>query len=75
MEGKIFNKRKPVHYHIVRVKPIAHHYENKGEPEYIKYSCPVCEAVGDKHQVHQCENNCSICGVNLLWNNNEDEEE
>jgi rubrerythrin len=34
---------------------------------YIKYFCPVCEAVGNKHQLIRNEENCPLCNVNLLW--------
>lgn len=30
----------------VKVKPIEHRYEKDGEPEYIKYGCPLCEDLG-----------------------------
>ena len=55
----------PVHKRITRVKPLAYHYMPYGA--YIKYSCPVCEALGNKHQVHRGEENCSLCNVNLVW--------
>lgn len=51
------------------VKPIEHHYEEPGEEPYIKYSCPVCEAVGNIHQVTPGEEKCRLCGVNLIWQN------
>lgn len=35
---------------ITFIKPTEHHYEEKGEKPYIKYGCPVCEALGNKHQ-------------------------
>ena len=51
----------------IKAIPIAHHYEKDGENPYIKYSCPVCEGLGIKHQVHPLEDNCKICGINLDW--------
>lgn len=54
----------------VKVKPIAHHYENNNEKPYIKYSCPICEALGNKHSVPTGADNCTLCGVNLAWDFN-----
>ena len=34
----------------VKVKPIEHHYEKDGEPEYIKYGCPLCEDLGKRYR-------------------------
>lgn len=51
----------------VRIKPTAHHYEGVGELPYIKYSCPVCDAIGNIHQVHPVQQNCSLCGVRFYW--------
>lgn len=67
IEGVVENKDEPIHKHIVMVNPIVHHYEDDGEPEYIKYGCPVCEAVGERRRVHRVESNCPICGVRLNW--------
>lgn len=52
-----------------KVKPIAKHYENDMEPEYIKYSCPICVALGNKHQLLKGSGNCPLCNVNLVWDN------
>lgn len=52
---------------ITYVKPTENHYENVGENPYIKYSCPVCELLGNKNQVPIGISNCSLCNVNLLW--------
>lgn len=49
------------------VKPTEHHYEEPGEKPYIKYSCPVCEALGNLHQVNRIVQNCPVCGVQLYW--------
>lgn len=54
---------------ITYVRPIEHHYEEPKEKLYIKYSCPVCEAVGNLHQVTPGERNCPLCNVNLCWGN------
>lgn len=34
---------KAVYKQRVKLRPIEHHYENDGEPPYIKYSCQICE--------------------------------
>lgn len=57
------------------VVPIARHYNQKNEPEYIKYSCPVCEMLGNKHQVLNGTKNCSLCNVNLVWEDEDCEED
>lgn len=49
------------------VKPTEHHYEEPGEKPYIKYSCPVCESLGNLHQVNRFVQNCPVCGVQLYW--------
>lgn len=56
---------------VTFIKPIEHHYEENGERPYIKYGCPVCEALGNKHQVTYNTEKCDLCGVNLLWECNE----
>lgn len=55
------------HRRFTRVKPSEHHYEELGEQPYLKYSCPVCEALGNLHQVLPIEHNCQLCGVYLYW--------
>ena len=40
---------------------------------YYKYTCPVCNAFGNHHQVSRGEENCSQCGVNLSWSVFDDE--
>lgn len=57
---------------IARVKAVAHHYEDEGEKPYIKYGCPVCELLGNKHQVTAGASNCTQCNVNLMWEDAED---
>lgn len=49
------------------IQPTEHHYEEPGEKPYIKYGCPVCEALGNIHTVTHGEKNCPLCGVNLSW--------
>lgn len=65
----------------VSVRPIAHHYEEIGQPEYIKWSCPICEEIAKKYpnfildEDHQFNNfsfteeteRCPVCGINLNW--------
>lgn len=58
----------PTYKRITRVKPLAYHYMPNGS--YIKYTCPVCEALGNEHQVHRGEENCPLCNVNLIWDEN-----
>lgn len=60
----------PVYKKITRVRPSAHYYMLNVDGNYIKYSCPVCEALGNKHQVHPGEQNCPLCNVNLVWEDN-----
>lgn len=52
---------------ITYVRPLEHHYEEPGEVPYIKYSCPVCDALGNPHQVISNQVKCSLCNVNLDW--------
>ena len=58
-----------VYQRIVYVRPSERHYEESGETPYIKYCCPVCEALGNPHQVVLNHANCSLCNVNLNWEN------
>lgn len=44
-------------------KPIERHYEDDGEPEYIKVCCPA----GCKVQVGSYYNFCPECGQALDW--------
>lgn len=37
-----------------------------GKPN-VKYGCPVCESLGNKHQISIGIRNCPLCNVNLLW--------
>ena len=46
---KVFGA-KFVHKQKVKVKPVEHHYEKDGEPEYIKYGCPICENLGEEYR-------------------------
>lgn len=66
LSGIIVNSNK-VHKRKVSVNPIARHYEEPGEEPYIKYSCPVCAAVGNYGQVTEGTPNCMLCGVSLNW--------
>lgn len=68
MNGVIINANH-VHARRAAVNPIARHYEEKGERPYIKWSCPVCEAIGN-HRVSIPEGipECPLCGVHLNWN-------
>lgn len=66
IKGKV-TEAKYAYQRKTYVKPREHHYENKGEKPYIKYGCPVCDLLGNKHQVSFGESNCPQCNVNLLW--------
>lgn len=66
MEGH-WNKTGKTYMDRVSVKPIAHHYEDKGEEPYIKYSCPVCDEFGARHALDFGESHCPICNVYLFW--------
>ena len=52
---------------ITRIRPVAHHYENEGEEEYIKWGCPICEYFNNRHSFAEGTENCPLCNVNLLW--------
>ncbi len=60
---------------VVKLYPTKHYYKLSGKKLHIKYSCPVCEMCGFKHQVHPCDTRCPNCGVNLLWEAQNNEEE
>lgn len=55
-----------------KVYPYARYYTDIAEKEVIKWSCPVCELFGNRHQVHEWEDNCSQCGVSLEWGKEEE---
>lgn len=48
---------------IVKINPIEKHYGIS----YIKYTCPICNLMGNSHQVTKNQTNCELCGVNLNW--------
>lgn len=48
---------------------MEHHYEKPGEEPYIKYGCPVCEALENRHGITKGIANCPSCGVNISWEN------
>ena len=50
-------------YKATPKKPIERHYEDEGEPEYIKVCCPA----GCKVQVGNYYNFCPECGQALDW--------
>lgn len=56
-------------------KPIYGHYENVGEPEYIKVTCPngcgiQLNPVTDKHHVYE-HDYCPKCGQKIDWSEKE----
>ena len=55
------------HNRITYMRPTKRDYSDKDHPNYYKYTCPICDMLGNKHQVHKGETNCCLCGVNLLW--------
>lgn len=65
----IFKKGEYVCTSKISVKPIAHYYgkDEWNGYEYYKYSCPICDSLGCKHQVPKGQKNCLICRINLEW--------
>lgn len=49
------------------MRPVKHNYSDDEHPNYYKYSCPVCDMLGNRHQVTVGDTNCPLCNVNLLW--------
>lgn len=74
LDGKVV-KAKYVHKNKTYIKPVEHHYEEPGEPPYIKYGCPICESLGHRFSFPRETNNCPICNVNLLWDEEDFEDE
>lgn len=66
IDGKIA-EAEYAYQRISYVYPVEHHYEESGEEPYIKYGCPVCEALENRHGITQGIANCPLCGVNLSW--------
>lgn len=54
---------------ITYVAPIKHDYGDN----YFKYSCPVCDALENPHQVSIGQKNCPLCNVNLIWKDESEE--
>lgn len=56
------------HRRKVKVNPITRAYHESHERPYIKYSCPVCDTVGNtKISVPYGTPRCPLCGVALNW--------
>lgn len=65
----------------VSLRPIEHHYEKNGEPEYIKYGCQLCESLANSYPGKVMDDNeqftnfsfaegtpqCPCCGINIYW--------
>ena len=68
ISGKV-TEAEHTYQRITYINPTEHHYEDSGEVPYIKYGCPVCESLGNIHQVTHGDKNCPLCGVNLSWEN------
>ena len=45
------------------IQPVKHHYSDGS----IKYSCPICDAMRNKHSISEGLSNCPLCNVNLTW--------
>lgn len=56
-----------VYKKITYMRPVKRDYSDECHPNYYKYTCPICDMLGNKHQVLQGDKNCCLCGVNLLW--------
>lgn len=65
IEGKVEDEDL-AYKRTVKIKPTTLYYSM--QPRYIKHICPVCEAVGNKHQLTYGEEKCPLCNVNLTWN-------
>ena len=64
----VVNTAKKVCGHKVKVNPIGRHYEEEGEPEYVKWHCPVCYIIGNqKMSIPHGSDHCPACGVRLNW--------
>lgn len=55
------------HKRITYMRPVKRDYSDSYHPNYYKYTCPICDMLGNKHQVSKGDKNCCLCGVNLLW--------
>lgn len=67
LPGVVQNSNK-CHKRTVSVNPIPHFYNQTGKTPYVKYNCPVCDAVGNKHiGLSKGVENCPLCGVRLNW--------
>lgn len=67
MHGIIQN-HKHAYKRRVTVTPIVHSYHEPGETPYEKFTCPVCNAVGNaKIAIPQDIEQCPLCGVSLNW--------
>lgn len=74
--AKIVSKQK------VSLRPVEHHYENKGEDKYIKYGCQLCEELAKAYPNKLMDKDekfirfsfpkgtkqCPVCGVYIDWN-------
>lgn len=69
-----------IHKQRVGLKPVEHHYEKSGEKPYIKYGCPICEAIVRDFEPDEADEGtfnrfsfakgtpkCPCCGVNFAW--------
>lgn len=58
----------------VFVRPNVHYYSDENRNS-VKYSCPVCDMAGFRHQVFDyCNKSCPNCGVKLAWGEDKNED-
>ena len=72
MEGYV-TESKYCHERITYVRPIRLNYSDKYHPNYYKYICPICDSLGNAHQISKGDKNCPLCNVNLIWNGESEE--
>ena len=64
IKGYVISKGEHTYQKVTVVKPVKHNYSNGA----AKWSCPICDALGNKHSVPEGMSNCPQCNVNLYWN-------
>lgn len=69
INGRVTNDGKPLYMRMALISPVAHYYNEPDEPDYIKYSCPICDMLKVKHSISIGDPSCFLCGVNLDWKN------
>ena len=74
IDGYVTDSKK-IYEKVTYVKPVKHDYSDENHQNYYKYTCPVCDTLGNPHQIHPYETNCSLCNVNLIWNEEKTDED